>query len=49
MLLGETFVAILVEHDQESRNYEEAQMDIDLELWQKAMNLEMESMYSNKV
>ena len=33
MLLGETFVAISVEHDQEPKNYEEAQPDIDAEFW----------------
>ena len=33
----------------EPKNYEETQTDIDVELWQKAMNLGMESMYSNKV
>ena len=42
-------MAISAEHDQESRNYEEAQADIDVELWQKTMHLDIESMYSNKI
>ena len=33
MLLGETFVAISAKHNQELKNDEEAQIDIDVELW----------------
>ena len=42
-------MAISIEQDQELRNYTEALEDIDTELWHKAMNLEMEFMYSNQV
>ena len=42
-------MAILAEQDQEPRNYIEALENVDAELWHKAMNLEMESMYSNQV
>ena len=42
-------MAISTKYDQEPRNYEEARKDVGVKLWQKAMNLEMESMYSNKV
>ena len=42
-------MVILAEYDQEPRNYEEARTNIDAELWQKAINLEIESIYSNKV
>ena len=42
-------MAISTEQDQEPRNYIEALKDVDVELWHKAMNLEMESMYSNQV
>ena len=33
----------------DSENYNEAVQDKDATLWQKAMNTEMESMYSNQV
>ena len=38
---------IIPEEHVEPYNYSEASQDKDVELWQKAMNLEMESMYSN--
>ncbi|KAH9735169.1 hypothetical protein KPL71_017652 [Citrus sinensis] len=37
------------EHVQDPTNYNEALIDRDVEFWKKAMNQEMESMYSNKV
>ena len=49
MLLGETYTAISDEHVQDPTNYNEALIDRDVEFWKKAMNQEMESMYSNKV
>ena len=49
MLLGETYTAISYEHVQDPTSYNEALIDRDVEFWKKAMNQEMESMYSNKV
>ena len=49
MLLGETYTAISDEHVQDPTSYNEALIDKDVEFWKKAMNQEMESMYSNKV
>ncbi|KAH9671725.1 hypothetical protein KPL70_017462 [Citrus sinensis] len=49
MLLGETYTAILDEHVQDPTSYNEALIDRDVEFWKKAMNQEMDSMYSNKV
>ncbi|KAH9704345.1 hypothetical protein KPL70_011418 [Citrus sinensis] len=49
MLLGETYTAISDEHVQDPISYNEALIDRDVEFWKKAMNQEMESMYSNKV
>ncbi|KAH9780527.1 hypothetical protein KPL71_008114 [Citrus sinensis] len=49
MLLGETYTAISDEHVQDPTSYNEALIDRDVEFWKKAMNQEMESMYSNKV
>ncbi|KAH9705859.1 hypothetical protein KPL70_012033 [Citrus sinensis] len=49
MLLGETYTAISDKHVQDPTSYNEALIDRDVEFWKKAMNQEMESMYSNKV
>ena len=49
MLLGKTYKAISDEHVQDPTSYNEALIDRDVEFWKKAMNQEMESMYSNKV
>ena len=49
MLLGETYTTISDEHVQNPTSYNEALIDRDVELWNKAINQEMESMYSNKV
>ncbi|KAH9753635.1 hypothetical protein KPL71_015142 [Citrus sinensis] len=49
MLLGETYTAISDEHVQDPTSYNEALIDRDVEFWKKAMNQEMESMYSNQV
>ncbi|KAH9801407.1 hypothetical protein KPL71_001014 [Citrus sinensis] len=49
MLLGETYTAISDEHVQDPTSYNEALIDRDVEFWKKAMNQEMDSMYSNKV
>ena len=49
MFLGESSDLVSGEHDDDPRTYEEAIQDKDASLWQKAMNSEMESMYSNQV
>ncbi|KAH9751653.1 hypothetical protein KPL71_014378 [Citrus sinensis] len=49
MLLGETYATISDEHVQDPTSYNEAIIDRDVKFWKKAMNQEMESMYSNKV
>ncbi|KAH9705191.1 hypothetical protein KPL70_011781 [Citrus sinensis] len=49
MLLGETYTTISDEHVQDPTSYNEARIDRDVEFWKKAMNQEMDSMYSNKV
>ena len=48
-LLGESCDLIPDEQHADPFNYNEALQDKDAELWQKAMNSEMESMYSNQV
>jgi hypothetical protein len=48
-LLGESFEMIPDDQHAEPCNYNEALQDKDVELWQKAMKSEMESMYSNQV
>ena len=42
-------MAISYEHVQNPTSYNETLIDRDVEFWKKAMNQEMESMYSNKV
>ncbi|KAH9769114.1 hypothetical protein KPL71_011873 [Citrus sinensis] len=49
IFLGETYMAISDEHVQNPTNYNEALIDRDVKFWKKAMNQEMESMYSNKI
>ncbi|KAH9752611.1 hypothetical protein KPL71_014762 [Citrus sinensis] len=49
MLLGETYTTISDEHVQDPTGYNEALINRDVEFWKKAINQEMESMYSNKV
>ena len=49
MFLGESSDRILNELSAKPINYNETLQDKDVELWKKAMKLEMESMYSNPV
>ncbi|KAH9658261.1 hypothetical protein KPL70_023419 [Citrus sinensis] len=49
IFLGETYMAISDEHVQNPTSYNEALIDRDVKFWKKAMNQEMESVYSNKV
>ena len=49
LLLGESYQAITIDREEDSVNYKEALEDIDAQEWLKAMDREMESMYSNLV
>ena len=49
MYLGESFKAILKEHDFDPTYYDEAMSNMDAHLWQKAMEAKLESMNSNQV
>ena len=48
-LFGESFDRIPDELDTDPCNYDEALKDKDVDLWQKAMKSEMQSMYYNQV
>ena len=47
--MGESNQAIMVDHDNDPISYNEALKDVDVQEWLKAMNREMESMYSNSI
>ena len=47
--MDESYQAILIDHDNDPISYNEALEDVDVQKWLKAMNREMESMYSNSV
>ena len=49
MFLGESFDKVPEEHDTDPSSYYEAIESLDVDKWQKAMNSEIESMYSNQV
>ena len=49
VLMGESYLAIMVDHDNDPISYNEALEDVDVQEWLKIMNREMESMYSNSV
>ena len=49
ILMGESYQAILIDHDNDPISYNEALEDVDVQEWLKAMNREMKSMYSNSV
>ena len=49
MQLGESFKAILKEHEIDPIDYDEAMSDVNAHLWKKAMEAELESMHSNQV
>ncbi|KAL5545175.1 hypothetical protein UlMin_008959 [Ulmus minor] len=46
---GEALEAEAIGHEDDPYTYNEAMGDVDATLWKKAMNVEMESMGSNKV
>ena len=46
---GEALEVEAIGHDDNPYTYNEAMGDIDANLWKKAINIEMESMGSNKV
>ena len=49
LLLGESYQAITIDSEEDPVNYKEALEDVDAQEWLKAMDCEMESMYSNSV
>ena len=49
LLLGESYQAITINSEEDLVNYKEALEDVDAQEWLKAMDREMESMYSNSV
>ena len=48
-LMGESYQAIMIDHDNDPICYNEALKDVDVQEWLKAMDHEIESMYSNLV
>ena len=44
MYLGESFEAILEEHEIDPIYYDEAMSDVDAHFWKKAMEAELESL-----
>ena len=49
LLLGESYQAITIDSEEDPVNYKEALEDVDAQKWLKAMDREMESMYSNSI
>ena len=49
LLLGESYQAITIDSEEDPVNNKEALEDVDAQEWLKAMDREMESMYSNSV
>ena len=49
LLLGESYQAITIDSEEDPVNYKEALEDVDAQEWFKAMDRDMESMYSNSV
>lgn len=47
--LGVSFDAIPEKHEIDPMNYDKTMSDVDVYLWQKAMKVKLESMYSNQV
>ena len=47
--MGESYQAILIDHDNDPISNNEALEDVDVQEWLKAMNREMESIYSNSI
>ena len=49
LLLGESYQAITIDSEEDLVNYKKTLEDVDAQEWLKAMDREMESMYSNSV
>ena len=49
LLLGKLYQAITIDSKEDPRNFKKALEDVDAQEWLKAMDREMESMYSNSV
>ena len=48
-MLGESYQAITIDNEEDPVNYKEELEDVAAQEWLKAMDHEMESMYSNSV
>ena len=48
MFSGEVLKADVIGHEDDPYTYNEVMEDIDANMWKKAMNIEMESMGSNR-
>ena len=49
LLLGKSYQPITINSEEDPVNYKEALEDVNVQEWLKAMDREMESMYSNSV
>ena len=49
LFFGESYQVITIDSEEDPINYKEALEDVDAQKWLKAMDREMESMYSNSV
>ena len=49
MGIGDALVAISDDHKDDPLTISDAMKDVDSKAWQQAMDLEMDSMYSNQV
>ena len=49
MFLGESYNRVLDEHGTDPCNYDDALQDKNVDLWQKNIMFEMESIYYNQV
>ena len=49
VLMGESYQAIMINHDEDPISYNETLEDVDVQEWLNAINLEIEFMYSNSV
>ena len=47
--MGESYQAIMIDHDNDPISYNDALEDVDVQEWFKVMNREMETMYSNSI
>ena len=49
MYLGDSFKSILEKHEIDLIDYDETLSDVNLHIWQRAMETKLESMHSNSI